>query len=72
MDKFFAEELMLKLNELGQAMNIIAHKIEELNDEPEKIILRGGIADLMISLYSELKRPVIKMYPELDPDAKSK
>jgi hypothetical protein len=72
MDKFFAEELMLKLNELGQAMNIIAHKIEELNNEPEKIILRGGIADLMGGLYSGLICPVIKKYPELDPDAKSK
>lgn len=68
MNKDFAQDLMHKLNELGSSMSSVAAKIEELENEPDKLILREGIADLMGMLYSDLVRPVIKKFPELDPD----
>lgn len=66
--KSIAEELMEKLFDLSTAMNTLATHIEQVDVEEQKLTLRRGIADLMRSLYADLMRPVIKEYPELDPD----
>jgi|GEM_PF-7048665 len=68
MKKVFAEELMAEIHELSNAMNSVAAKIEELDSGEDKLKLREGIADLMGALYSDIMRPVILKYPELDPD----
>lgn len=68
MDKTVAGDLMKTLLELSASMNTVAALIEKIDDEKQKLILRGGIADLMGAVYTDLMRPIIREYPELNPD----
>jgi hypothetical protein len=68
LEKQTAEALMKSLGELSSSMNTVAADIERVEVVEQKLHLRKGIADMMGALYADLMRPIIREYPELDPD----
>jgi hypothetical protein len=68
LEKDVAKDLVVKFAELGAAMNVVATAIEAVDVDDKKRELRRGIADLMGLLYTELLRPIILEFPDLDPD----
>lgn len=68
MKKDSAEALMTKLLELSQAMDDVCSLIDQLDSEEEKKELRRGMSGMLADVYTELMRPIIRRFPELDPD----
>ncbi|MFZ6801488.1 hypothetical protein [Undibacterium sp. Di24W] len=68
MDKILASKLMNDLLSLNEHLNKIAHQIEAIKVEEEKLQFRRGISNLMGGVYGDLMRPIIREFPELDPD----
>ncbi len=68
MKKDSAEALMQKLLELSTAMNAVCSLIDQLESESEKDTLRRGMSGMLADVYTELMRPIIQQFPELDPD----
>lgn len=63
-----AEALMTKLLELSQAMDRVCSLIDQLESEEEKKELRRGMSGMLADVYTELMLPIIRQFPELDPD----
>ena len=59
---------MLSLEVLGEALNDLAADIEKIKDLEEKKKYRRGVGELMGRSYTDIMRPIIKEYPDLDPD----
>ncbi len=53
---------------MNVAMNNVASEIENVPGEDEKRLLRRGIGNLIGLAYTDLMLPIIRQYPELDPD----
>lgn len=68
MEKVVAEKLMMELLNLSASMNTVAACIEKIDVEDQKLTLRRSIANMMMAVYTDLMRPIIREYPELDPD----
>ena len=68
MEKMVAEALMKSLLEFGNSMDRVGLVIERIDDDRERAQFRTHIATTMGSLYGDFMRPIIKQYPELDPD----
>jgi hypothetical protein len=68
MDKILALKMMERIALIDNALNDVASHIELVSNEDEKMELRRSIANLMGLVYSDLMRPIIRLYPELDPD----
>lgn len=68
MERAIAEQLMrtfLAVNEPLNSATLLTAKIES-KDEQES--LRRAIGNVMQVIYIDLMRPVIRQYPDLDPD----
>ncbi len=70
MDKELATQLMECFTEVGNGLNDAAALIEQIQDEAELQVLRKGIATIMANIYTELERPIIMQFPDLDPDVR--
>jgi hypothetical protein len=68
MDKNIAKELMDIFSALGTPLYKAAELIEQLNDEDERKGFRRGISGIMASIYTDLELPIIRQFPDLDPD----
>ena len=68
LDRATAENLMKNLLDLSASMNTIAGQIEGIDAEEQKMVMRRGISNLMGAIYSDLMRPIIREYKDLDPD----
>lgn len=68
MEKILAGNLLKDLLSLGENLNKIALQIEKIDAEEERLQFRRGISNLMGGVYGDLMRPIIREYPELDPD----
>ena len=68
MDKQLAEQLMKKLHSLSVPFNDAAELIEQIPDEDEKKRFRRGLGELMGRAYTDLMIPILRQYPDLDPD----
>ncbi|MHC1726072.1 MAG: nuclear receptor NHR-99 [Syntrophobacteraceae bacterium] len=49
-------------------MNRVAAFIEEIEDEAERKEFRKGLGSIMAYIYTDLELPIIRQYPEFDPD----
>jgi hypothetical protein len=70
-ERVIAEQLMrtfLAMNDPLNSATMIAGKIES---KDEKESLRRAIGNVMQVIYIDLMRPLIKQYPDLDPDRTS-
>lgn len=63
-----AEALMASLLRLEGPLNEMSAILEAFEDGEEKSDLMRALGDLMGHVYVDLMRPVIRQYPELDPE----
>ena len=68
MKKEIAEQLMKDLLSLSEAMNNVVYQIDFIDEDNEKRVYLRAIGELMASSYTKLMLPLIKEYPDLDPD----
>jgi hypothetical protein len=68
MDKETAAALIDSLVGLGNAFGDITQLTYRIADEAERRRFRGGVADVMHAINFELIMPLVRQYPELDPD----
>jgi hypothetical protein len=68
MDKSTARELMRLYLKAGEPLNEATEIIGKLPDAEEQKRLRRPIGKLMSNVYIELIRPIVREYPDLDPD----
>jgi len=68
MHKDVAEQLMDKLHQLGALLNQMADLVEPIDDPAERRMLLTGLGELMGRSFTDVMLPIIRQYPELDPD----
>jgi len=71
MEKETAKKIMESLERLGDALNDLAADIENIKDIEEKKKYRRGVGELMGRSYTDIMSPIVREYPELDPDKDS-
>jgi len=67
-----AVALMDIYDRVGQLFNEATAVIAREANPDEQKKLRRPLGQLMISLYADVQRPIIKEFPELDPDRQNK
>jgi hypothetical protein len=68
MHRAAAESMIGKLLEVSQKLNELTEAIEQVPDLEERKRMRRPVGQLMGLLYTDLIVPIIKQYPDLDPD----
>jgi hypothetical protein len=68
MDRDTAKSLMKHCMEINAALNASTHSIEDLPDHEERARLRKHLSKIGQLVFLELMRPIVKQYPDLDPD----
>jgi len=68
MEREVAEELMRTLVAMNEPLNAATVLTEKIKSKDEQDSLRRVIGTLMQTIYIELMRPIIRQYPDLDPD----
>jgi hypothetical protein len=71
MDRITAEQLMRTLMVMNEQLNLATSHVGKINGKDEQESLRRAIGSVIQTIYIDLMRPVIKQYPDLDPDRKS-
>jgi len=59
---------MKELLAMGQPLNSAAQLIDQIASEDERRQFRRGLGEVMNQIYIDLMRPIIRQYPDLDPD----
>lgn len=68
MDRSIAEQLMKSLLELDAPLNRATELTEKITDPEERKAVRRGIGELTLQAYTDLIRPIVRQYPDLDPE----
>jgi hypothetical protein len=68
MDRTVAERIMKELLALTDPLNSATEATTRITDKEEQASFRRSIGEIMNSVYAHLMRPIIKQYPDLDPD----
>jgi hypothetical protein len=68
MDRTVAEKLMKDLMALTNPLNSATQATTQITDKEEQASFRRAIGEIMNSVYTDLMRPIVKQYPDLDPD----
>ena len=68
MDKKVAKSLMASFFAMSEPLNAASDLIDEIDDMAEQKTFREGVGRIMGSLYTDLMVPIIRQYPDLDPD----
>ena len=68
MDKNTAKDLMDEVVALSNQLNVIIHKVLTLTPEETRRDLNAHMGPMMAACDEHLFRPILKYYPELDPD----
>lgn len=68
MDRSIAEQLMKSLLELDAPLNRATELTEKIADPEERKAVRRGIGELTLRAYTDLIRPIVRQYPDLDPE----
>lgn len=63
-----ARRVMAALETAGKALSDLGETIRKMEDAEMRRRLLRTVGDQMASLYVDIMRPIIKVYPELDPD----
>ena len=67
MDRALAEKLVERLVQLDAPLNAAAQLIESIEDPNLQRQMKETIANVVLSVYTELIRPIVREYPDLDP-----
>lgn len=68
MDRETAGEVMKLLKSLDPIFHEIGKKSRNIDDEDEQVDFRMRLGKVVGDIYTDLMLPIIKEYPELDPD----
>jgi len=68
MERSVAEELMKALLALDGPLNRATELTGKIADVDERKAARRVIAEITSNLYTELIRPIVRQYPDLDPE----
>lgn len=68
MERAVAEDLMKAFLAMGEPLNAATALTAHISDKAEQEVLRRAVANVMQVVYIDLMRPIIKQYPDLDPD----
>lgn len=68
MDRAIAEQLMQCYLALDAPLNSAAIISEKIEPKEERDPVRLAISRLVLNIDSNLMRPIIRQYPDLDPD----
>lgn len=68
MKKDIAKKLMDILFSFDNSLESATQLTELIEDENERKLIRKGIGEIGSRIYTDLMRPIIKQYPDLDPD----
>ena len=70
MNRELAADLMANLLALDASMNSVVERIELIDDKDEHNAFKQAIYKVIGDVYCDLMRPIIRQYPDLDPDGK--
>ena len=68
MEKNIAKLLMDSLLVLDEPLNRATELTDQINDEEERKRFRKGIGEIGGRVYTDLMVPIIRQYPDLDPE----
>jgi hypothetical protein len=68
MNKENAQKLMEIYNAIGSLLNEADPIIRQLGDENLRKQLQKPLGEVMADIWIKLERPIVKIFPELDPD----
>ena len=68
MEKEIAKKIMDDLKRLEEVLNGLLANIENIQNIEENKKFRSGVGELIGRSYTDIMRPIIREYPELDPD----
>lgn len=68
MEREIAEKLMKVLEEFSEPFNRATELIAEISSQEEQRALRRGLAQSITTLDTQVMIPIIRQYPDLDPD----
>jgi hypothetical protein len=71
MDKSVAKPITDQALRVGDEMNRLAEAIEKIKNLEERKDFRKRFAEIAGLIYTDIMRPIMVKYPELDPDRKS-
>jgi hypothetical protein len=67
MDRSIAEELMQALLALDGPLNRATELTGKIADADERKAVRRVIAEVTARVYTDVIRPIVRQYPDLDP-----
>ena len=70
MERAIAEQLMQSFLALDGPLNSATILTEKIENKEEKELIRRAIGNVTINVYTDLMRPIIKQYPDLDPETR--
>ena len=68
MDRNTAERLLQLYSQVGELFNQATAVIGELPDKDEQKHLRRPLGTVMANLWTDLMLPIVRQFPDLDPD----
>jgi hypothetical protein len=68
MERRVAELLMAQFLQLDGPLNSATQITDQIANDTERKQFRRGIGELMSRVYAELMLPIVREYPDLDPD----
>ena len=68
MDRNVAESLMSNLLALDEPLNSSATLVNQIPNKEEQKEFRRGIGEIVGRIYTDLMLPIIRQYPDLDPE----
>jgi hypothetical protein len=67
MERKLAEQLIQHFLALDKPLNEAGQLVETIDDAALQLKMKGAIADVVLSVYTDLIRPLVRQYPNLDP-----
>ena len=68
MDKALATKLIEQCRRIDDTLSVATALAAEIADDEERKRYLRAIADIIADVFVTLIRPIVKEYPELDPD----
>jgi len=68
MEKLSASKIIESVLQLSDPLNGIGDQLQALPEGAERDALLRALGSVMAELYTGLIRPMVRQYPDLDPD----
>lgn len=71
MERNLSEEFIAALKLLDYEFSKISEITQKIQNEEERVKFRQGLGQIIGNVYTELMVPILRQYPDLDPDKDS-